>query len=198
MSPSQPAPTPTIQFPLGKPLPPRDHTEQVVQLALDFVRGLMQPAKACERNGFSTSEAGALLKNPTFQQLMRQLRAEWLDSANSAGRAQLRAGAALEDGIAQLYRLMHGQGSGPDGKISPVQVEAIKAMARIAGVGMTGNSGIIGPSGPAPQSFKLVFNFQNSAPETIEGQISQTGFSDDELEAARLADPDTQDLQAPR
>lgn len=157
-------------------VPQRDRTEQVTQLALDFVRQLMSPEDACERNGFSQAEGAQLLRNPMFRQLMGQLKAEWLDAGNAAARAQLRAGAALEDGVAQLYRMMHGQGAGPDGKLQPVQVEAVKALARIAGVGI-GAGASIGGAGAASgnvgsSGFKVVINFSGAAPQTIEGQVT--------------------------
>lgn len=179
------SPSPGVPVPAS---PAHDRVAAISQLALDFVRKLMPPAQACERNGFTPAEATALLKNPNFQALMKQFKAEWLDSGNSVERARLQAGAALEDGISQLYRMMHGDGGGPDGKLSAVQVEAVKAMARIAGIGgvasgMGSAPGIPGAPGAA-QGLKLIFNFSNAAPQVIEGAVSAQTLQD--LEAEKM------------
>lgn len=152
-------------------LPPRDRVEQVSQLALDLTRGLMPAEDAVAKNGFTHNEAEQLLRNPSFQRLMRNVREEWMDSGNARQRAMLKAGVALEDGVEQLYRMMHGDGGGPDGKLSAVQVEAVKALARIAGVGGSGSAGgggsVGAPMGATPTAVKVIFNFRGKPPETI-------------------------------
>lgn len=174
--------------------PKPDRTEAMAQLALDFVRELMTPEEACKRNGFEIAEAAQLLKNSSFMQLMQQLRAEWNDTTNAAHRAQIRAGVALEDGVAQLYRMMHGEGQGPDGKLQPVQVEAVKALARIAGVGVgSGAVAALGPGGVGPiggQTFKVVFNFQTAAPQIVEGLPVTAGELERPPEEEDLFEPE--------
>lgn len=162
-----------------------DRAEVLTQFALDIARELVSPEIACMKNGLTFEEGKELLENDAFAALLRGLKSEWLETGNTLQRAQLKAGAALEDGIEQLYRMVMGQGGGPDGKPMAVQVEAVKALARIAGIGGSAAGGFAGAvggvsAGVGAPVFKLVINLgEGEKLKTIEGAISREPAEDE-------------------
>lgn len=134
------------------------------QLAIDLVAKLEPVDQVCEKHGITQDELKLHLIHPSFAQRIADAKKLWFSPSNVSERIKIKAGMALEDMLPTLVTIA------ADGSIAaPARVDALRQLAKFAGVDAPENAG--GGGGPG---FSITINLgEQAGPKVIEGEATR-------------------------
>lgn len=130
-------------------------------LALELSTGLLTAAEVFHNHGIEDEDAAKMLANPTFQNMVKQLKTEWESIDNTEKRARAKALLAVEEAIPSHYAMAVDPGVSPAGRDSALKtLKSIAGMDRAEAAGASGNQ------------FQVNFNFSRDADMAVGGSIN--------------------------
>lgn len=102
-----------------------------------------------QRYGISSERWAKLQKNARFNELLTSETQAWQSAVNTKDRTELKAAAMMEEFLPEAFERMHN----PSDNLS-AKVELAKLIARIAGLGLTGQGG----DGSGGERFSVTIN----------------------------------------
>jgi len=107
-------------------------------LAMELVAGMTEPADIFSRWGYTADDACKMLRNPAFQQLLKEAKATWGADTNAEERIRLKARLALEELLPAHYELAVSQDTP-----APARNEAVKTFERLSGMAAAQKDGSV-------------------------------------------------------
>jgi hypothetical protein len=131
------------------------------RLAFDLIAQLKPVAQLLEDYGLSETALAELLQHPIFEARVREEKAVWLSSENTAERVKLRAQLQVEHGQLVLTEILAGETVSPS-----VKIDAMKQLAALAGLDRRA-AAEMAAAVPAGPQFQIKFVFQEAGKELV-------------------------------
>lgn len=125
-----------------------------------------------EQHRITTETWLTIKSNPRFIRLLESEIVQWQGALNTEQRVKLKAASVVEEFLPEAHQRLH-----TSSEILSSKVELFKAVARIAGMGMTG----VGVEGAGGDRFSVTINlgadsqlkFEGKSPKTIDAVASE-------------------------
>lgn len=117
----------TLPDPASVPMPGMFEVSPI--LASELACGLSRPSDVFARHGYTPEQAALLLRNPVFQSMLKQAKAEWDAEHNVDERIRIKSKLALEELLHSHYVMARSTDTPP-----PARTEAIKTFERLSGL----------------------------------------------------------------
>lgn len=130
-------------------------------LAMELAVQLLDTPQILERFSLKPAQLKKFIKDDNFRRMVGQFRADWEAAENVTARVRLKAGAALEDSLAQLYIIAHDTDMQPQARI-----DAIKQLASLADAVPRKDVSDTG------SKFSVVINLPSGEPVKIEAPVT--------------------------